>query len=248
MLPDGQGFIPYCGPAPVPRELWTAWNLDPVLIALLVAGAVLAGVSLRGAPTRQRLALAGFAVLVLAFVSPICALASALFSARVVHHLLLIALAAPLLALAFPVRGRASVGLAALVHTVLTWVWHAPGPYAWALSSDPAYWVMEISLLASAIWLWRGLLDRREGPAAPVAAAVATMAQMGLLGGLLLFAGAPLFLVHLSTTGPWGIGPLTDQQLAGIAMAVLATPAYAGAALWQVLSLFKSDQPATARA
>jgi len=241
-------YIPYCGPAPVPSDLWGAWNLDPVLIAVLLVGAAVSGFALREAPARQRLALAGFAVLALAFVSPICALASALFSARVVHHLLLIALAAPLLALAFPARGRGGVAVAALVHTVLTWVWHAPGPYAWALSSDAAYWVMEISLLASAVWLWRGLLDRREGPAAPVAAAVATMAQMMLLGGLLLFAGVPLFLVHLSTTGPWGLSPLTDQQLAGIAMAVLATPAYAGAALWQVLSLFKQPQGEAAQA
>lgn len=240
--------LPYCGPAPVPADLWGAWNLDPLLIAALLAGAAVSGLALRAAPLRQRLALAGFAVLALAFVSPLCALASALFSARVVHHLLLIALAAPLLALAFPARGRSGVGLAALVHTVLTWLWHAPGPYAWALSSDLAYWLMEISLLGSALWLWRGLLDRRAGPAAPVAAAVATMAQMGLLGGLLLFAGNPLFLVHLSTTGPWGIGPLTDQQLAGIAMAVLATPAYAGAALWQVLSLFGPPQSEGARA
>lgn len=240
--------LPYCGPAPVPADLWGAWNLDPLLIAALLAGAAVSGLALRAAPLRQRLALAGFAVLALAFVSPLCALASALFSARVVHHLALIALAAPLLALAFPARGRGGVGAAALVHTVATWLWHAPGPYAWALGSDGAYWLMEISLLASAIWLWRGLLDQRAGPAAPVAAAVATMAQMGLLGGLLLFAGNPLFLVHLSTTGPWGIGPLTDQQLAGIAMAVLATPAYAGAALWQVLALFRAPQAEGARA
>lgn len=250
LLPEAPEFIPYCGPAPLPSDLWGAWNLDPVLIGLLLAGAAVSGLALRAAPGRQRAALAGVAVLALALVSPLCALASALFSARVVHHLLLIAAAAPLLALAWPARGRGGVGVAAaaLVHTVLTWIWHAPGPYAWALGSDGAYWLMEISLLASALWLWRGLLDRRGGPAAPVAAAAATMAQMGLLGGLLLFAGTPLFLAHLSTTAPWGIGPLTDQQLAGIAMAVLASPAYAGAALWQVLSLFRQPQTGAFRA
>lgn len=249
MLTDGaQAYLPYCGPGPAPGDLLGAWNLDPLLLAALLAGALVAASVLRSAPDRRRMALAGVAVLAIAFVSPICALASALFSARVLHHLLLIALAAPLLALAFPARGRNLTALAALGHTVLTWIWHAPGPYAWALASDSAYWLMEASLLASALWLWRGLLDRRDGPAAPVAAAVATMAQMGLLGGLLLFAPSPLFLVHLSTTAPWGIGPLTDQQLAGIAMAVLATPAYAGAVLWQVLSLFRAEPDRTARA
>lgn len=246
MLPaTSAAFVPYCGPAPAPGDLLTAWNLDPVLIAALLAGAGLAATRLDGA--ERRAALAAVAVLALAFISPLCALASALFSARVLHHLLLIAVAAPLLALAWPVRGgRNMTALAALVHTVVTWLWHAPGPYTWALSSDAAYWLMESSLLASAVWLWQGLLDRREGPAAPVAAAIATMAQMGLLGGLLLFAGTPLFLVHLSTTAPWGISPLTDQQLAGIAMAVLATPAYAGAALWQVLSLFRATPDTSA--
>lgn len=31
-----QGQITYCGPAPLPGELWTAWNGDPWLIAALV--------------------------------------------------------------------------------------------------------------------------------------------------------------------------------------------------------------------
>jgi cytochrome c oxidase assembly factor CtaG len=53
-------------------------------------------------------------VLAVAFVSPLCALSSALFAARTVHHVLLAAAAAPLLAWALPpaTGGRATMLLA----------------------------------------------------------------------------------------------------------------------------------------
>ena len=82
----------YCGPAPDPGAIWGRWNLDPLLLAALAALALGIGRSWAG--------LAAVAALAVAFVSPLCALSAALFSARVVHHLLLVALAAPLIAVA----------------------------------------------------------------------------------------------------------------------------------------------------
>src|SRR3546814_8755034 len=82
----------------------------------------------------------------LLFISPFCALTSALFSARVVHHVLLTACAAPLLAAAIDAgRYRLPGGLAAwtALHALIFWLWHAPPAYAWALSSDVAYWMMQ---------------------------------------------------------------------------------------------------------
>src|SRR3546814_11413452 len=52
-------------------------------------------------PTRRSSDL-GLAILVLLFVSPLCALSSALFSVRVGHHVLLTAVAAPLLVWGLP--------------------------------------------------------------------------------------------------------------------------------------------------
>ena len=86
----------YCGPAPDPGAIWGRWNLDPLLLAALAALALGIGRSWAG--------LAAVAALAAAFVSPLCALSAALFSARVVHHLLLVALAAPLIALALPAK------------------------------------------------------------------------------------------------------------------------------------------------
>lgn len=92
----------YCGPAPQPQALLAAWNADAVALAL--CGALVA-THLAAGPRKGRLPLAcAVAVLLVLFVSPLCALTVALFSARVAHHVLLVAVAAPLLALAFPQR------------------------------------------------------------------------------------------------------------------------------------------------
>ena len=110
-------------------------------------------------------------------------MSSALFSVRVLHHVLLIAAVAPLLALAFPQRRAGSLPIVALVavHAVILWLWHTPGLYTWGLASVPAYWLMQISLLGSAWLLWRAILaPAQPGPA--LIALVATIGQMGLLG------------------------------------------------------------------
>ena len=118
--------IAYCGPAAVPGDLLTRWNFDPLLMTALAALAI---VIVSGRVANARAGWASLLLMMTIFISPLCALSSALFSARVLHHVLLIASVAPLLALAFPVRRMPSPPLAALVglHTIILWVWHMPG-------------------------------------------------------------------------------------------------------------------------
>src|SRR5262249_12406269 len=155
VMPDP--MIAYCGPAPVPGDVWSRWNLDLVLIAILAALALLVA---RGLSSNARAAWAAFGLLAVVFISPLCALSSSLFSARVLHHVVLIAAVAPLLAAAFPRRRPSALPLAVLVaaHAAILWVWHAPGAYAWGLASVPAYWLMQTSLLGSAWLMWRAIL------------------------------------------------------------------------------------------
>lgn len=223
-------WLPYCGPGPVPAELWTRWNLDPLLLATLALG--LGGGWLwsrsRGGDARGW-ALAG-AVLAVSFISPLCALSSALFTARTLHHLLLILAAAPALAWALPRRcGHGGLLAATAIQTVAFWAWHAPGAYAAALSHDGVYWLMQASLFAPAVWFWASV-RRSAFPAAAAALLFATV-QMGLLGALLTFAPQPLYAPHLLTTGAWGLAPLEDQQIAGLIMWAPAAAAYLAAAL-----------------
>jgi putative membrane protein len=226
----------------LPGDLAGRWNLDPWLLAVLAGAAALFVVRvLKDDPGTARWRstsfAAGWLVLALVFVSPFCALGSALFSARVLHHVLLVAAAAPLLALARPLRttihrGPARVAAALVTATALTWFWHAPGPYAAALSSHGVFWAMEASLFGSALIFWRVTLS--AAPALPGGAALALLGmvvQMGMLGALLTFAPEPLYFHHLATTAPWGLTALEDQQLAGLIMWIPAAAPYMAAAL-----------------
>jgi putative membrane protein len=235
--------IAYCGPAAIPEDLWGRWNGDPLLVAALVALSIVVG---RGRAADARAGWGAIALAALIFVSPLCALASALFSARVFHHVLLIAGLAPLLALAFPLRRLGSPPLAVLVgaHAVILWLWHAPGPYAWGLASVPAYWLMQISLLGSAWFLWRAILAPTTPPGAALVALVATIGQMGLLGALIAFAPRPLYPVHFLSAVAWGLSPIADQQLAGLLMWVPAILPYLGAGLWLAWSSLRRSAEA----
>ena len=223
-----QSWIPYCGAAPLPGDWLARWNGDPILLLAFAAVALVAWQRMEVAASFW----AGLAILVLLFVSPLCALSSALFSVRVGHHVLLTAVAAPLLVWGLPrLRLRGTAALWAAFHILLFWFWHAPDPYAFALSSDDAYWAMQLSLLASAMAFWAAL----RGASAPTAIALllAMMVQMGLLGALITFAGAPLYAPHYVSTQPWGLSPIEDQQLAGLVMWAPAAGFYLAAALWR---------------
>ncbi|MDF1707680.1 MAG: cytochrome c oxidase assembly protein [Paracoccaceae bacterium] len=213
----------YCGPAPLPQALWASWNLDPALLAALAG--------MTWVFRREPAGLMGVGVLIVAFVSPLCALSSALFSARVVHHVLLLTVAAPLLARAWPSGRNMGQGIPLALSSVVLWGWHHPAAYDLALSHVGAYWLMQISLLASAVWFWRAVhsLDFGSGqaPVLHITYIVAAFAQMGMLGAILTFAPSALYAAHGVAPYDWGVTPLLDQQLGGLIMWVPAGIPYA---------------------
>jgi putative membrane protein len=226
----------YCGAAPEAGDWLGRWNGDPVLIVLLLVAAV---VAMRLPVRRRGAGVTGVAVLAITFVSPLCALSVALFSARAVHHLLLIGVAAPLLAMAWPVRARVAMTLP--LSTAILWAWHLPALYDAALAHVGLYWIMQATLLGSAWAYWSSI--RRASAMEAVAGIAGGAVQMGFLGALLTFAGRPLYESHLATTLSFGFGPLADQQMAGLIMWVPGMAPYAVAAAaqavrrWQILAL-----------
>lgn len=238
-------WIPYCGAAPLPGEWLARWNLDPVLLAAMA----LAAVAWWARQGRLGGAQAGvLGVVFVLFVSPFCALGSALFSARVVHHVLLGLALAPLLAEAQRLherRPRLSLPVLTAVQALTFWAWHAPPLYAAALSSDALFWAMQISITATAALWWARLRQANAGAA--VLALLATMVQMGVLGALLVFAGRALYAPHWLTTQGWGLSPLEDQQIAGLIMWAPASAVYlllAAAVLYRSLRADGSREPA----
>ena len=209
----------YCGPAPLPEEVLWRWNFDPLAVAVIAALAVWYG--------RSREGVLGVAVLAVAFLSPLCALSSALFSARVVHHILLVAVAAPLLALAQPARRRTGAGLPFILATALLWLWHLPIAYDAALSDMAVYWIMQASLFGSAWLFWRAAFSQPEGSG--LGWVFLAYVAMGLLGALLTLAPQALYSAHASAPLLWGFTPLSDQQLGGL---IMWMPAGIPFALW----------------
>jgi putative membrane protein len=235
-MDEPRRWVPYCGEAPDP-EIWLSrWNLEPVLGAvLLLLALALYRVSLGHDVTPKRLLSlrCAWALTVVLYVSPLCALSSAFFTVRVIHHSALVLAMAPLLAFGLEPwlrRLPAPLWTSAAIATVTFWAWHAPAPYAAALSSDLIYALMQFTLLASAMAFWVAV--RRYDPVAAMGAILATTVSMGLLGALITFAGRPLYAPHFVSTLSWGVSPLEDQQLAGITMWAPGSIAYLAAAMW----------------
>jgi putative membrane protein len=223
------GYAPYCGAPPVPAALAQRWNLDPVLLVALLAAALAYAVYTRawtdrGHPSRAAF-YTGWAVATLSLISPLCALSVSLFSARVGQHMVLAAVAAPLIALGMP-RLRLLGGgalLATAAFGAILWFWHAPVLYRATFDGPVIYWLMHLTLFGSAVWLWAEILAARHGRLGHAFTALsATGLQMGVLGAVLTFAPKAIYAVHAVTAPAWGVTALQDQQLGGVIMWVPA--------------------------
>ena len=234
----------YCGPAPEPHSLATAWNFD--VVALSMSCALLCLFLSSGRRDGSLPFATALGISLILFVSPFCALTVALFSARVAHHVILIAIVAPLLALAFPRPNKLSLQFLVAIHALIVWLWHAPPVYDFAIASALPYWTMQVTLLGSAFLLWQRVLSPQTQLASALLALLATLVQMGMLGALLTFAREPLYQAHFSTTLPFGLTPHADQQLSGLIMWVpAALPYMVAAALLATRSLDRHRASAT---
>jgi putative membrane protein len=203
----------------------------------------------------------GWAALVLALLSPLHAASKSVFTAHMIEHEILMAVAAPLLVLArplpvmlwaLPAAWRGMVGrlpkaawfaalwavmtmplLATILHGVAIWLWHVPRVFEAALSEAPLHWLQHLSYLGSALLFWWALFGtrHRDDYGAAIGHLFATAGHTGLLGLLLLLSTRAWFPMQGSGAAAWGLTPIEDQQLAGLVMWIPAGMVYAGAAL-----------------
>jgi putative membrane protein len=269
------------GQPPAPHDLWSAWSLQPVLVGglLLAAWAYRRGQS--SGPRRQAdrwragCFWAALVALGLALLSPLDALSSALASAHMVQHLLLVLVVAPLLALSAPssaiLRGsplavrrasgrwRRRLGLthgrlAVLRHPAavlllsvgVLWFWHAAGPYDAALDSEPLHLLEHVSFLVTAVLFWHVVVGVRGAARVSGGLGVLLVFAMAMqsvfLSVLLTFARTPWYSGYATTTAPWGLDPLTDQQLAGVLMWIPAGGLYLVVALALLVSWIRATE------
>jgi len=225
-------WIPYCGTAPLPADWLARWNLDPLLLLALAAAAISWWRWRQPGIDDRSGAIISLGIVLVLFVSPFCALGSALFTARVVHHVVLATALAGALVSATRLHLRRlpqSLPVLTAVQVLTFWAWHAPPLYAAALAHDGVFWAMQLTITGTAALWWARL--RQVSAAGAVTSLLATMMLMGVLGALITFAGRPLYAPHWLTTQAWGLSPLEDQQLAGILMWAPASAIYLLAAM-----------------
>lgn len=160
------------------------------------------------------------------------------FPVHMLRHMGLVAVAAPLIVLAFPGPAQKIAVppfAAAAVEFAVVWAWHVPVAHAFARTGGTAYVLEQAGFLAVGTAVWAGCL--RAGNALTGAAGLlVTSMHMTLLGALLVLAPRDLYS-EVCGTQP----DLPAQQLGGMLMLAIGTPIYlAGGLILTARSLKES--------
>lgn len=197
-------------------------------------------------------------VLAFAWLGPLPYWAQLSFAAHMALHMLIVAVAAPLMALALaghrfdPVGERTilfSPVVASVGELLVVWAWHAPDLHHFARFTTGGFVLEQALFLAAGLWIW---LAAFGGPrptsqrrcAAGVAALFLTTMHMTILGALL--AVSPRVLYEHSFR-PSGLTALADQHLGGAIMLVLGGASFLCGGLVLSIKLVRSPEghPAT---
>lgn len=190
----------------------------------------------------------GFIVLAAAWLGPLPALAKSSFAAHMVMHVSVIAIAAPLLALAVagtrsdPVRRAPrlfSPVPASLIELVVVWVWHAPLLHHAARQSLAMLVIEQGSFLFSGLLVWLAAFggsvpQQRQRAIAAISGLLLASMHMTLLGVLLALGGRALYVHHGAD-----VDALKDQHIGGVIMLFVGGSAYLAGALYRVAGLMK---------
>jgi putative membrane protein len=207
--------------------------------------------------TRPRVAIAlGVMILVSAWLPILHGWLGGGFAAHMTAHMLVVAVAAPLLALGVsgtrldPVVRASWLGAsipASLVELAAVSAWHAPALHHAARHRLDVYAAEQASFLLAGLWLWTAVLG--GGPSGQLARAgssvvalLLTFAHMTLLGALLSLSPRSLYGHGDPSHGPVA---LADQQLGGSIMLAFGA-IYVAGGLGLARSLIREPRAAEA--
>ncbi|WP_230426505.1 cytochrome c oxidase assembly protein [Paragemmobacter aquarius] len=163
------------------------------------------------------------------------------FPAHMLRHMLLVAVSAPLLVLAFPdplIRLAPPVAIGCLIEFATVWGWHLPALHAAARSGTPALALAEqASFLAAGIAVWAAALRPGQAVAGAAGLSVTSM-HMTLLGALFILSPRDLY------AGWCGMPPdITAQSLGGLTMLAIGMPAYLAGGVWLLSRALQDSAP-----
>lgn len=183
----------------------------------------------------------GLVVLAACWLGPLPAMSRTAFSAHMLLHLGVVALAAPLLAIGL---ARSGVRLGGLPHIrvwtflvftaemLVVWGWHAPLLHEAAALHVWAFVAQQFSFLAVglAVWLLGFAVQSRHGTVAAMFGFFLTFVHMTMLGVVLIMAPKLIYPAELCL-GAFGFAQLEDQRFGGILMAAWSGVVYLGGAV-----------------
>ena len=139
-----------------------------------------------------------------------------------------------------------------LLHVGVVWFWHAAVPYDAALASQPVHILEHASFLVTALLFWRVVIGARNPERVSHGLGVLLVFAMAMqsvfLSVLLTFARTPWYAGYATTTTPWGLEPLADQQLAGVIMWIPAGAVYLAVALTLMVAWIRATEHEDPRA
>lgn len=259
-----------------PRTLWHSWSLAPEIVVPLLAalGLYLKALARRGPGLRagrSHCFLAGWAALAIALVSPLCRAAANLACAHMIQHMLVTAVAPPLLVLGWrsmpPASSRARrwlpvprqengrAVLAGGLYVGVIWTAHLPLVYEGALRSPVVHLLLLAALLLVSLLFWAAVIGPPRGPAREgssrggtgILLCVFAVLQTGMLGALLVVSDQLWYPIYASRAPLWGLSPIEDQQLAGLVMWVAMDAIFLATALMllgRLLAPAEASRPA----
>lgn len=190
---------------------------------------------------------AGLLVLALVWLGPLLGTWRESFSAGMVAHMGVVAVAAPLIALGLPAAWRFGPSMpaalpvvASLVELFAVWGWHAPAIRAAVETSVAVTVVEQATFLAAGVLLWSTSFaapGQRMHAASGAAALLLTSIHMTLLGALLSLSPRPLYGAGDVTCFGVVLDAGQDQQLGGVVMLAIGAVIYMAGGLTLVSRL-----------
>jgi putative membrane protein len=186
----------------------------------------------------------GLLTLAAAWLGPLPAMAAHSFAAHMAMHMMVVAIAAPLLAVGIagsavdPTRARPHLFApvpASIIELVVVWSWHAPLLHQAARHGAGLLALEQAMFLAAGLLLWLSALSFRAGGG--IFALLFTSMHMTLVGAL--FSLAPRTLYPHTGGTLAGLSPLADQQVGGAIMLLVGGASYLAGGLWLTAGLLR---------
>jgi putative membrane protein len=140
-------------------------------------------------------------------------------------------------------RRTAIAGLA--ISTIALLAWHTPVAFQAALGNDPLHALEHLTLLVTALVFWWPILTpglrQRIGTGFAIVEVLIATIVMTALGALLTFSPTVWYPAYAAAERAHAIGPLADQQIAGLLMWIPSGLLYLVVIAWLFLRWIDAD-------